>query len=922
MIRNMKNLTTPDNLRRRFVTALLLAYLGVAIGLAIVVPYQLQAGEHRWLATLSSTAVDRARILDNTLQQRLGEVAVLAASRSAVQVASRDPTAVRWTGPGPSPAERLTPLLSLAYQKFSLAGVFVVDRESATVLSVGSHAETVPGLSLYVAAAFRHHKAVFVDMFQNASGANRVAYVAPLVLENGEPAGAMVAVEDPAVTLFPGVRSASLVMSSAQSAVERKSYDGNVAVVQQLWQESGAASGPKSETPYADASVVEQAAADGRSASALVRSAGDVPRIMATAHVPSSGWGVVVTVNASEALADIRVTALLEAFLMFALTTAVIVLITLQGERSRRSATEFTIRSLSRKNAEIEELSRIMTVTREVNQLISHETDIQEVTTNVCRHVLGVGDFQTSWIALCHDDTIAVEAKAGMTSIVPRTVIKVSDLEHGRPCVFRALTAREPVFVTASDRSICVACEHRDTCPSSETFVGPLISQDEVLGVFVISSLTVHAVGSGERSALAELTDDVAFAIASQRVREQKTQAEAALRQAQKMQAVGQLAGGVAHDFNNLLTGIIGNVDIALHQAGDDPGVARPLEDAAMAARKAAELTGKLLAFGRKAVVVPSSIDIGQLVDDALVLLERSLPASIHIVRNEGAGIWPVKVDASQMTQVLVNLAINARDAMHGKGTLTIEAANCTTDDDYVAAHPYAHVGDYVSIVVRDTGEGMTSQVKAHVFEPFFTTKPAGQGTGLGLSMAYGAVKQAGGWIEIDSDVGRGTAVTVFLPCSTEAVTTPLETPRAQAELPRGTETVLVVDDEDIVRALARRVLERFGYTVLTAVDGEDAMEQFRSRSDAIDLVISDLTMPGMTGVDCLNAMRAVRPDIAFVLSSGYSVDTAYQDLVQGPLASAGFIAKPYTPQELLTIARSALDTTAAARSHSPDAGI
>jgi len=918
----MKNLTTPDNLRRRFVTALLLAYLGVTIGLAVVVPYQLQAGERRWLSTLSLTASDRARILDNTLQQRLGEVSVLAASRSAVQVASHDPTAVQWTGPGPSPTERLTPLLNLAYQKFNLAGVFVVDRACATVLAVGSRSETVPGLSLYVAAAFRKRTAVFVDLFQNASGAHRVAYVAPLVLDNGDPAGAIVAVEDPTVTLFPAVRSVSLIVSGARSVVERKSYEGNAPVVEQLWQEDGPTSSQGEGTPYADASIVERAAADGRSASAVVRSAGQPQRIMAAAHVPSAGWGVVVTVNASEALADVRVTALLEAFLMFALTTVVIVVITLQGERSRRRSTEFTIRSLSRKNAEIEELSRIMTVTREVNQLISHETDIQEVTTNVCRHVLGVGDFQTSWIALCHDEMIAVEAKAGMTSIVPRTVIAMAELEHGRPCVFRALTAREPVFVTATDRSICAACEHRDTCPSSETFVGPLVSQDEVLGVFVISSLTVHAVGSSERSALIELTDDVAFAIASQRVREQKTQAEAALRQAQKMQAVGQLAGGVAHDFNNLLTGIIGNVEIALHQAGEDPAATRPLEDAEMAARKAAELTGKLLAFGRKAVVVPSTVDVDHLISDALVLLERSLPASIHIVRNEGAGTWPVKADASQMTQVLVNLAINARDAMHGKGTLTIEATNCTIGDDYVAAHPYAHAGDCVSIVVRDTGEGMTNQVKARVFKPFFTTKPAGQGTGLGLSMAYGAVKQAGGWIEIESAVGRGTAVTVFLPRSTEAVTAPVESQPAPVTTPGGTETVLVVDDESIVRTLAQRILERFGYTVLTAVDGEDAMEQFRSRSDTIDLVISDLTMPGMTGVDCLTAMRAVRPDIAFVLSSGYSVDTAYQGLVQGPLASAGFIAKPYTPQEMLTTVRSALDAAALARSRGSDAGL
>jgi len=920
MLPKMTNPTRPSNPRWRFATALLLAWLAGIIALAIVVPYQLRTSESRWLDTLSSTAADRARILDDVLQQRLGEVSVLAKTRSATQLASHDPTAIPWTGPGPSPTERLVPLLSLARQEFSLASLFVVDTESARVLTVGSSSETVPSLSLYVATALRSRKAVFVDVFQNASGADRVAYVAPLTLDSGDPAGALVAIEDPALVLFPMAQSRSLVMSSAQSVIERLVYQGNVALIQRLWQENRQTTVPHDGTPYVGASVIDRAAADGRSASAIARSADGIQRIMATAHVASAKWGVVIMVSASEALADVRTTAILESFLVFAATTAVIVVITLQGEQSRRSATESVVRSLSRKNAEIEELSRIMTVTREVNQLISHETDIEEVTTNVCRHVLGVGDFQTSWIALCQDETIAVVAKAGMTSIVPRTVVKVAELQHGRPCVFHALTMREPVFVTTADRSICAACEHRDNCPSSETFVGPLISQDEVLGVFVISSLTVHAVGSSEQSALIELTDDVAFAVASQRVREQKTQAETALRQAQKMQAVGQLAGGVAHDFNNLLTGIIGNVDIALHQAGDDPVVAHPLEDARMAARKAAELTSKLLAFGRKAVVVPSSVNIDHLINEALVLLERSLPASIHIVRNEGVGTWPVKADASQMTQVLVNFAINARDAMHGKGTLTIEAANCTIGDDYITAHPYARAGDCVALLVTDTGEGMTDQVKAHLFEPFFTTKPAGQGTGLGLSMAYGAIKQAGGWIEVESTVGQGTTVSVFLPRSTEAVATPpVESPHTRAAMPTGTETILVIDDEDVVRTLAKRALERFGYTVLTAVDGEDAVERFRQRSHAIDLVISDLTMPGMTGVDCLTAMREVRPDISFVLSSGYSVDTAYQGLVQGPLASAGFLAKPYTPQELLTTVRSTLDAAAAARPHGSD---
>jgi signal transduction histidine kinase/ActR/RegA family two-component response regulator len=912
----MKNLTRPSDLRRRFTEALLLAYIGVGIGLAIVVPQQFRASETQWRSTLSSTAADRSKSLDYVVKQRLGEMSVLAGTRSAIQLASHDPTATSWTGPGPSPTERLLPLLNIARNNFGFAGVFVVDDQATPVLSAGITSEAVPTLSLYVAAALKNHKATFVDVYQNADGADRVAYVAPLFLDDGAAAGALVATEDPTAVLFPMAQSRSLVMGTGQTAVERKSFQDDVPFIQTLWQEPGSAILKENDVPYASASLVDQAAVDGRSASGVVRSSEGPSYIKAATHVSSTAWGVVVAVDAHAALADVRTTAWLEVLTTLSLSTALIVIVTLQGERVRWRASEDTVRSLARKNTEIEGLSRILTVTREVNQLISHEMDIREVTTSVCRHVLEIGDFQTSWIALCHDDAISVVAEAGMTTIVPRTVIKISELEHGRPCVFRALTAREPVFVAPADRAICTDCIRRDDCPVAETFVGPLISQGEVLGVLVISSLTMHSVGSSERSALVELTDDVAFAVASQHVREQKVQAEAALRQSQKMQAVGQLAGGVAHDFNNLLTGIIGNVDVALQQATGDEGIERPLQDAGMAARRAAELTGKLLAFGRKAVIMPSTVSIDHLISDTLVLLERSLPASIRIVRDTHVGTWPATADASQMTQVLVNLAINARDAMHGKGILTIEATNRTIGDDYIAAHSYAHRGDYVAILVKDTGEGMTDVVKAHMFEPFFTTKAAGEGTGLGLSMAYGAVKQAGGWIEVDSVVSEGTSVTVFLPRSMDAVSKPVENTRTSPEMPTGTETILVVDDEDVVRTLARRVLERSGYTVLTAVDGEDAMEQFRCHGPDIDLVLSDLTMPGMTGVECLLAMRQVRPDISFVLSSGYSVDTAYQELVQGPLASAGFLAKPYAPQELLASVRSTLESRSAPRSH------
>jgi signal transduction histidine kinase/CheY-like chemotaxis protein len=909
----MSTLAKPASLRRRIITTLLLAYLVLGVVLVLYIGRQMQDSKVHWQNTLSSIVMDQTNILSDAVTRRLSEISVLADVRSAVQLASHDPGAASWAGPGPSPEERLVPFLNVAYKDFGLSGVVLVDKDAVPVLSAGLSSETVPSLSVHIATALQGHRTVFVDAFEHEDGTQRVAYVAPIYLDNGGPAGALVATEDPTIALFPAARNHSTVTQAARSTIERRSVQGNTIYVQTLWNEDGSAAQSRG-IPYASASVIDRAAADGKSAAAVVTSPDGVSRIMATAPVSSTGWGLVAAVTTSDALAEARTMAYLESFLGIAITTAFVVFISLQSERSRRIVSEATARNLARTNAEIERLSRIMNVTREVNQLISHETDIREVMASVCRHVLEVGDFQTSWIALCHDGSIAVTASAGATAAVPKTTIRISELEHGRACVVRALTTRQPVFVTVTDRVICAECEHRDNCTTSETFVGPLVAQGDVLGVLVIGSLTVHAVGSSERVALIELTDDVAFAIASQRVREQKVQAETALRQAQKMEAVGQLAGGVAHDFNNLLTGIIGNVDLALQQATDDASMKRSLQEAGMAARRAAELTGKLLAFGRKAIIIPSAVDVDHLIDDALVLLKRSLPASIHIVYDKNAGTWPVMADASQMTQVLLNLAINARDAMHGKGTLTIGAANSTIDDAYVGAHPYAHPGDYVAICVKDTGEGMTDEVKTHLFEPFFTTKPEGEGTGLGLSMAYGAVKQAGGWIGVESTLRKGSSLTVFLPRSTEAITNPAESAGTQQTMPRGAETILVVDDEEVVRTLARRVLERSGYAVLTAVDGEGAMKQFREHSGEIDLVISDLTMPGMTGLECLTAMRQIRPDVSFLLSSGYSADMAYQEFVHGSTASAGFLAKPYTPDELLATVRQVLDTASAAR--------
>lgn len=906
----MQNRTRRNSLRRIFLAALLLVYATSGLVLAILIPRQLRGGKEQWYGGMTAMASLQAQLIEESISRHLGEVSVLCNVRSVMQVASRDPQATNWTGPGPSPMERLIPLLNSTCTEFGLSGITVTDKDALPVLTLGAEPVTVPGLADHVASALSSRTAVFVDVFDD-HGRQSVAYVAPVYLDNSVPAGALIATENPTLALFPLARLHVVVGKTIQSTIERKVQKDGQTYVEILWDYHNPPAA-SARTVYDQAAQVDRVAVDGGSWSGTFTSTDGIAHIGASAPVPSAGWGVVVNIDSSEALARERMTIWLEVILTTVAVPIILPAILLQTERSKRLATEEGARRLAQTNAEVERLNRIIRATRDINQLISHKMDIQEVLDRTCRNVLDVGDFQTSWIALCDGDKISVAARAGMTEIVPKTVIAISALERGRPCVYQALKTGKPVFVTTADRRMCTECVHYSECPSSEVFVGPLLAQGDVLGVLVLHSLNVRTIGSNEQDALIELAGDVAFAVASERVREQKEQAETALHQAEKMETVGQLAGGVAHDFNNLLTGIIGNVDLALENADDFPAIAQPLRDVSVAARRAAELTAKLLAFSRKAIINPSVIDMDHVIEEALALLSRSLPATISIRHVQHEEIWPVIVDAVQMTQVLLNLAINARDAMHGAGTLTIEAANRKIDADYVTEHPYAWPGDFVTILVKDTGEGMTDEVKAHIFEPFFTTKPTGKGTGLGLSMVFGAVKQAGGWIDIQSAPGTGTAVTVFLPRSHRVIASQdIETSNRPTDQ-GGTETVLVIDDDDVVRRLAKRVLERAGYTVVLANDGDEGLRKFREQTDGIDVVLSDLTMPGMTGAECLTQMLDARPDLPVVLSSGYSSDLAYQEFVQRPHTLLAFLGKPYKPEELLATIRHILDDAAA----------
>jgi two-component system cell cycle sensor histidine kinase/response regulator CckA len=382
-------------------------------------------------------------------------------------------------------------------------------------------------------------------------------------------------------------------------------------------------------------------------------------------------------------------------------------------------------------------------------------------------------------------------------------------------------------------------------------------------------------------------------------------QLEEQFRQAQRLESIGRLAGGVAHDFNNLLTVILSCSEAMKHDRADGREI--DLEDISEihdAGERARDLTRQLLAFARKQVIAPSPTDLNGVVRGSEKLLLRVLGEDVRMVVKLAPDLWPTMCDPSQVEQVLLNLAVNARDAMPGGGGLEIETGNVSVDEQEAARQPEGRVGDWVRIMVRDTGSGMTPEVMAHLFEPFFTTKERGHGTGLGLATVHGIVAQSGGHIHAESEPGRGTTFRICLPRTGQA-----HAPRPLQPVPttlQGEETVLVVEDDARVRAVTVRALTEKGYTVLPAGNGEEALALARNCALDIDLVVADVVMPGMSGREVVDELRRGLPGLRALFVSGYTQDAIAR---RGVLDSGvEFLPKPFTPATLVARVRAVLD--------------
>lgn len=555
-------------------------------------------------------------------------------------------------------------------------------------------------------------------------------------------------------------------------------------------------------------------------------------------------------------------------------------------------------------------LNRVLRAIRDINQLIVRESDPQRLIDQACRLLVQHRGFRGAWIVLVDS--------GGRMSACAAAAMKTDELERLMaenrlpPCCAQ-LDADNPLHVIEADAQACAECAIDPGCEGVALWCAALTHGDHVFGYLAVRGESRMDADAEEKELFAEVAGDLGYALHGLATRQAREQAETErrsmqqqLHQSQKLESIGRLAGGIAHDYNNLLMGIMNYVELCRDEIDPQHPIRKWLDEIAADARRSADLTRQLLAFARKQTIDPKPLDLNEALEGMLNMLRRLVGEDIDLAWRHGVNLWPVKLDTGQIHQVLANLCVNARDAIHGAGKLTIETANATIDREYCATHPDALPGPFVVLAVSDDGCGMDRDTLAHAFEPFFTTKEQHQGTGLGLATVYGIAKQNNGFVNAYSEVGQGTTIRVYLP-RYEGTHRPETTQRRTTE-PEidGRETLLLVEDEKAIRYTTHLFLERAGYTVIQAESADDALDKVARLAHAIDLLITDVVMPGMSGRDLAEKLAAKYPDMKCLFISGYTANViAHRGVLDDDVE---FLQKPFSRDEITRKVREMLD--------------
>lgn len=551
------------------------------------------------------------------------------------------------------------------------------------------------------------------------------------------------------------------------------------------------------------------------------------------------------------------------------------------------------------------------------NKVIALAEEEPSLLQNICQILTTEGGWRMAWVGVAEaapGQRVRPVAWAGFEQgYLQDIVITCDDSASGHGPAGRAIRTAQPVICQnlRNDPHLGPWREQALKRGYNALIALPLQRKTSVWGVLTLYSDQPDAIGSTEVRLLRRLADNLAYALgvlhikaAGQRALQKQDVLEAQLRQAQKMEAVGRLAGGIAHDFNNMLAVISGHTDLALEQASPNSPIAADLLEIQKAAKRSADLTRQLLAFARKQTITPKVLDLNDTIAGMLKMLKRLIGEDIELFWKPASRLWRIKVDPAQIDQILANLIVNARDAISNIGKITIETSQALISTADCTNFPGLMPGAYVFLTVSDNGCGMDPATLAQVFDPFFTTKPAGQGTGLGLATVYGIVKQNQGFISIDSHPGQGTTVKIHWPRHiAEEMSVRITQPRPS--LPTGTETLLLVEDEAALLKLGARLLERLGYTVLTAGHPDQALQLTATYAEPIHLLITDVIMPGMSGHQLWQQLNSVRPGLKCLFMSGHTANVIADHGVLDD--GIHFLQKPFSREGLAAKVREAL---------------
>jgi PAS domain S-box-containing protein len=565
----------------------------------------------------------------------------------------------------------------------------------------------------------------------------------------------------------------------------------------------------------------------------------------------------------------------------------------------------FDITSQKQTQENIEHLNRVLYAIREINHLIISEKDRSRLIRRGCQILVQSSDFEAAMIILTDRNLYPVMcAQEGLSDAFDAFD---HTLTQGLlpPCCQQAMSKNKVCLIKKSYPT-CADCPLSKDCVHCDTLCIVLQHMEAVYGFLTVALPKGQGSNPEEQSILCELASDIAFALHGlereeevKKAEEAKKKAEKQLTQAQKMEAIGRLAGGVAHDFNNMLGVILGYADMGLARIDMQNPLYHFLEQIRQAAERSANLTKQLLAFSRRQLSQPKVLDLNAEIENQRHMLDRLIGENVDLQFYPAFDLWPIQIDPSQVDQILANLIINAREAIANVGTITLETMNVTLDQAYADTNTYVVPGDYTCLMVSDTGTGMEWETMDQIFDPFFSTKPADQGTGLGLSTVYGIVKQNRGFIHVYSEPDQGSTFKLYFPRIEDGGSTHTDSGQKSEFIP-GSETVLLVEDEEMVLELTQAILEGQGYTVLPARSSKKAQDIARDYPGHIHILLTDVILPEMNGKELKALLEMIRPEIKTLFMSGYTENVIAQQgivdsqvhFIQKPFSSAGLNQK------------------------------